>query len=157
MQRRSIAMTTTALSALLLALSASLVSAAPEDKETTERVSYSGKAQDAAADEAWVELASPTPASHGREFIQLDEDAGPFVRLRIDAVAGRPTIRTVRISYRDGKQRVVRIDKVLSAKPAVIDLGGPKRIERLVVVTEGSKKMTYSVRGERVRNSVAAR
>ena len=148
-----------ALSALLLAGTVSLVSAAPNDKETTERVSYTDKARpDTPTGDGWVELASPTPASHGREYIAVAPDAGPFVRLRIEANAGRPIVRAVRIDYTDGTQRVMRIDKVIGKqRPSYVDLRGPRRIERVVVTTEGTKKALYTVHAEPVRTDVASR
>ena len=156
----SIAMKITALSALLLAATTSFVSAAPNTAETTGRVSYTEKGERAkpAARDAWIELASPTPASHGREYIAVDSDLGEIVRLRVDAHTGRPIVRTVRIDYADGKQRVVRIDKVLDHKhPVYVDLGAPRRIERIVVVSEGPSKATYTVEGALARTEVAAR
>jgi hypothetical protein len=54
----------------------------------------------------------------------------------------------------------VRIDKRIDKKrPAYVDLRGPKRIERLIVVTEGSKHATYTVHGTtgRFRTDIATR
>ena len=101
------------------------VSAAPDDNETTERVSYSDRrsSRSIATDDHWVELASPTPASNRREFIEIDARYGPFVRLRLDATAGRPTVRSLHIEYVDGTQRVVRIAKVIDRRhPVFVDL-----------------------------------
>ena len=153
-----ITMMTRALSALLVAGSFSLGAAAPVDQETTERVSYKDKARvDIPTEDGWVELASPTPASHGREYIAVAPDAGPFVRLRLDADAGRLIVLAVRIDYRDGTRRTVRIDKVLAKqRPTYVDLKGPRRIERVVVTTEGSKKATYTVHAQPVRSTGVA-
>ena len=100
----------TSLSALLLAGAFSLVSAAPDDKETTERVSYTGKAKKdvpQADEDGWVELATPTPASHGREFIFIDAQTAPLEQIRVTAAAGRPIVRSLLIEYRDHTRRVV--------------------------------------------------
>ena len=150
-----------ALSALFLGLAVSLVSAAPEKKESTERVSYTGTGKKAAARvvalEDWMELASPTPCSHGREYIQIDDKSPVFTRLRIQAVTGRPIIRSVRVQYADGTERVVRIDQVIDAKrPVYVELRGTP-LERVVVVSEGSAKTTYSVSAAPVRDHVATR
>jgi hypothetical protein len=163
MQSRFIAMKITVLSAVLVAGAVSLVSAAPEKKESTERVSYTEKGKrdtpKASPDtEGWIELATPTPASHGREFIFVDEAVAPIEQLRITATANRPIVRSLRIEYRDGTQRVVRLDKVVDAKhPAYVDLRGPKRIERVTVVSEGSSKATYALHGAPARSGVATR
>jgi hypothetical protein len=106
------------------------VVSAGDDKETTDRISYGKKAGDSTVkdrDDPWVELASPTPASHGREFIIVNSETGPWVQLRIAAAAGRPRVRAIRIEYRDGSERLVRIDKLLDKKrPAYVDLRGPR-------------------------------
>ncbi len=159
MQQGFIAMKITFLSALFLAGTVSLVSASPADKEATGRVSYT-KAEPAqtATNEPWIELASPTPASHGKEFIEVDDSSGPLVRLRIAAHAGRPTVRSVRIDYKDGTQRTVRLDKTIDKmKPAYVDLRGERKIDRVIVVSEGSSKALYTVEAEPARSHVAAR
>jgi len=149
----------TALSTLLLAGTMSLGSAAPAvDRETTARVSYTKAPARTSPDEPWIELASPTPASHGREFIQVDERSGPLARLRIDAHAGRPIVHTVRVVYTDGTQRLVRLDKVLDkTRPAYVDLRTDRQVERVIVVSEGSRKMLYTVSAEPARNHIARR
>src|SRR5687768_4590051 len=98
-------MTKTAISSLFLAIASSVVSAAPAKDETAERVSYTeqGAAKEDSPD-GWVELASPTPAKHGRTYITVD---GRYLQLRIDAK--RPVVKSVRIVYTDGKQRVVKL------------------------------------------------
>ena len=146
------------LSAFLLAGTAS---AAPDKTETRERISYSGDTRrDAAAasDDGWVELATPTPASHRREFISIDPEAGAFVRLKLVADAGKPIVRQVRVHFSDGTQRVVRVGRALDKNtPHVIDLKKAKQIDRLVVESEGSKKATYAVYGEPDGGAVATR
>jgi hypothetical protein len=156
-------MKTAWLSAFLVAGFQLPVSAAPEDKETTERVSYTDRAErDAARDDAadtdgWVELADPTPASHRRTFITVDGEAGPYTRLKIVADSGSPKIERVRIHFADGTERVVKLGKQLAKRPTYVDLGGPRQIERLVVDSVGPKRATYSVHGEHVRGAIATR
>jgi hypothetical protein len=148
----------TTLSALFLAASVSLVSAAPRDNESTERISYTGKKRPPPPPkaDAWVELASPTPCSHGREYIDVEPSSGLFVRLRIGAFVGRPIIRTVRVDYTDGKQAVVRVDSVVDrARPAYVQVRSAQ-IERVVVVSEGNSKTSYTVAAEPAR-TVASR
>jgi hypothetical protein len=160
MQHRRFAMKITALSAILLAGASALVSAAPEDRETTERVSYTSKARRAAPAslEGWIELASPTPASHGREYITVNDQAGPLVRLRISSHRGRVIVQTVRVDFDDGKSRTFRLDKVVTRdKPAYVDLRGPKRVERVVVATERAGRAEYTLHGEVSSGGIARR
>lgn len=142
-------MRTSAITALLLAGAASVVSAAPgtpPKQETAERVTYSADSKGPARTDDWVELASPTPARHGREFITVD---GRYVQLRIDAHAGRPVVQSVRVVYADGTQRVVKVRRALAGKRATarIDLDPARAIAHVVVVTDWRSKGTYTVRG----------
>jgi hypothetical protein len=153
------------LGACFVAALVSLVSAAPADKETTERVSYKGKAgarTDAPpkGDGEWVELADPTPANHGKEYISVGSNAGTFTRLRLDASKGRPIIMAVRIDFKTGKSRVVHLQVVLDKKKrpsAYVDLGGPREIQQVVVTTDPVSKATYTVHAEVGHAGVASR
>jgi hypothetical protein len=158
-----------AISTVIAAL-ASAVSAAPESaqpkpdkQEAQERVSYTERESDEpAAKSAWIELASPTPAKHGREFVMIDESTGPLTHLRIDVDRGRPLVRSVRIHYSDGKQRVVRIDRVLGGKThtsALVDLRGARVVDHIVVITDRTSKGTYTVHGapRQTAESIATR
>ena len=129
-------MTKTAISSLFLAIAASVVSAAPAKDETAERVSYNDKADSREEPEGWVELASPTPAKHGRTYITVD---GRYAQLRIDAK--RPLVKSVRIVYADGKERTV---KLRGKKSSVIDLA-IEPIEHIVVISDYRAKGTYTV------------
>ena len=146
------------LSAFLLAGTAS---AAPEKTENRERISYSGDARRDAAEkptDGWVELATPTPASHRREFISIDPDAGEFVRLKLVADAGKPTVHRVRVRFSDGTEKLVRVGRALDKKrPHVVDLKVAKRIDSIVVESSGSKKATYAVYGEPDGGAIATR
>jgi hypothetical protein len=151
----------TAVSALLLTATVSLVSAAPDDKETTERVGYTDKAQRSrpkADSDGWIELATPTPASHGREYFIIDPETRPLTQLRISAAAGRLTVRGVKIEFGNHKTRYVQLDKVIDAKhPAYVDLRGTQRVEHVTVTTEGSTRATYALHGEPANTGVARR
>jgi len=141
-----------AISGLMLAAAASVVSAAPAKEETGERVSYS---EERPSDEgAWVELASPTPASHGREVIMVE---GRFTQLRIDAHKGRPIVKSVKVVYEDGSSRTKRINTTLGAKrpSAIVDLTGAD-VNHIVVITERKSKATYTVSASKT-TGVAAR
>ena len=132
-------MTKTAISSLFLAIAASSVSAAPAKDETAERVSYTEKNGSQESADGWVEIASPTPAKHGRTYVTVD---GRYAQLRIDAHKGRPVLKTVKIVYADGKQRVV---KLRGKRSSVIDLMIDSPVEHIVVDTDRSAKGTYTV------------
>jgi hypothetical protein len=154
MHAASIIMKIALLSAGLVVVVATSVSAAPVDNESTERVSHNERHPRAAS--SWTELASPTPASHEREYIAVD---GRYTMLRIDASAGRPVVRAVRIRYKDGTERVVRIDRALGSgktPSAFIELRGLKEIDHLVVTTVRSRA-TYAVYATAASNAVATR
>lgn len=134
-------MTKTAISSLFLAIAASAVSAAPVKDETAERVSYTEPEEEKAdSPEGWVELASPTPAKHGRTYITVD---GRYAQLRVDRHKGRPIVKTVRIVYSDGKQRTVKIDS--RKRSSVIDLAVGSTIEHIVVTADQRSKGSYTV------------
>ncbi|HEU0036506.1 MAG TPA: hypothetical protein VFQ53_38100 [Kofleriaceae bacterium] len=142
-------MRTTVLSALFVAVTGSFVAASPRDQETTERISYNDNGRRDPSDNPWIELASPTPASHGREFIDVSTSRA-YTRLRIDAAAGRPRVLAVRVQFADGKAKTFRVDKTVDTKtPAFVDLGGSRQIDTIVVTSEGSAKAKYAVYGER--------
>jgi hypothetical protein len=145
-----------AISGLMLALASSAVTAAPAKEETAERVSYTREGEKrAAAPGDWVELASPTPASHGREFITVE---GRFSQLRIDASKGRPMVKTVRVVYANGKQRVVRVQRSLAGNrpTALVDLDG-SQVDHIVVDTDPHIKGMYTVSAAPVSTGVATR
>jgi hypothetical protein len=133
-------MTKTAISALILAIAPSVVSAAPAKDETAERVSYNDEKEKSDSPDGWVELASPTPAKHGRTYITVD---GRYAQLRVDRHKGRPVVKTVRIVYSDGKQRTVKINS--RKRSSVIDLAAGSTIEHIVVTTDWRSKGTYTV------------
>ncbi len=139
---------TSAITTLLFAASASVVAAEPSKTETAPRVSYTDKGADAnAAPNGWIELASPTPAKHGRQYITVDEDAGPFTLLRLDAAAGRPMVKAVRVLHTDGSGRLIRVEKRLDPKrPAYVELRGARAIEHVVVITDG-RSGSYTLHG----------
>jgi hypothetical protein len=154
--------------ALVLVTSTSLATAEPRHLPDTARMSHEDKQEenngrlsykdDAPVDKVaptngdWVELATPTPASHGTEFLVVGKEQGEFAHLRFDASSGTVILRRVRVYYDDGKQKVVDLDKVLRAhhgagSSASIDLGDPKSIDRIVVMTEPQTKGSYAVYG----------
>lgn len=150
-------------SLLFLVTATAAVSAAPAREETTERISYSDRARSPTKPDAdpagagWVELASATPASHGREFIEVGADAGAITQLRLTAASGRPGIRAVRVEYKDGGRRTFAVDKVLGAKrrPAYLDLRGAHELREIVVTTDRSSQGSYILEGNAGDTGVA--
>ena len=130
-----------------------VAAAGPKHEENTARYSYKDDGpvdHTARPDADWVQLATPTPASHGTEFVVVGKEAGLFTRLRLDASSGTVIMRRVRVFFDDGKQKVVDVDKVMRAQrggTASIDLGGPKAIDQIVVTTEPQTKGSYAIYG----------
>lgn len=133
----------TPLLATLFVAGATVATAEPDKPETAARVSYIAEGaapQQAGAtprDGDLIELATPTPAKHGKEFIQVGAAIGKFSKLRVDAHSGRVVVRSVRVDLASGKSRTFTIDREVDAKHRVtIDLGAAVEIERLVITTQ---------------------
>jgi hypothetical protein len=160
-------MRTPTLTLLFLAITGVGVLAQPGPEETTARVRYgddraqppSEKIATAASADGWVELASPTPASHGREFISVDDHAGAIKELRLSATSGRPYVSSVRVDFKDGTRRTFEIDRVAaSGKRAIrVDLHGAKQIQQLIVVTDRTSPGTYLVEASPAEAGLASR
>jgi hypothetical protein len=126
--------------------------AEPKQEETSGRVSLKENAEsknDAPRQPGdWVEIASPTPAKHGTEFVIVGKEAGAFSKLRVDGAKGRTVVRKVKVFFTDGTVKSVLLDKTLrQGKSALVDLGAPKLIDRVVVTTETHTKGEYALYG----------
>ena len=124
--------------AIVLVASVGTASAEPE------RIRYGdAKAPDkkpAAAADGWTQLATPTPAKHGTEFVVVGKELGPFGKLRIDAQKAPVVVRRVKVYFDDGKTYVVQVDKVVKAKKSTeIDLKVPGTIDHVVIQTEDGR------------------
>jgi hypothetical protein len=143
----SIAMTIPSVFAIVLVAAAGAASAEPD------RISYGDtKAPDKHApgrDNGWTQLATPTPASHGSEFIVVGKEQGRFDKLRIAADKGTVIVRRVKIYFEDGKEKVVNVDSVLGPKhkSTDIELKAPAEIDRVVITTEPQGKGEYALYG----------
>ncbi len=149
----------TILIALVVVGSISLAAAEPPPPEHSGRLSYSDKAPPKPTG-GWIELASSTPATNGREYVVISSTAGPFTMLRIVADKGRPIVRSVLIENHDGSHRLVRIDEVLDhvKRPsASIDLHGAQTIDSIVIVTDRDSRGSYQVLGTTEAPGVATR
>jgi hypothetical protein len=163
-------MRSTALTFVVITAAASLVSAEPKRDETTGRIRYNERASRPAAPSkvapdsvaarnlGWIELASPTPASHGREFVLVGADAGQFTQLRLSAVSGRPEVYAVRVDYQDGSRRVFEVGRVLDTRrrPAYVELGGAHELKQIIVITDRRSLGSYLLEGTTM-DYVAAR
>jgi hypothetical protein len=152
-----------ALTLAVLATTASLAAAEPVREETTERISYNqrGKPQPTVTPRAagWIELASATPAAHGREFVEVGADAGTFTQLRISAATGRPEIHTVQVDFQDGGHRVFHVDRVVDARhrAAYLPLRGAHELKQIVVWTDRASAGSYVLEGNTGDSGVAVR
>jgi len=143
--------------AILVGVAAPVPQALAEDRETTGRVSYkdhaaarSGTAE-AGRQDGWVELADPTPTKHGKVFITVGASAGTFSRLRIDASKGRPRVKTVRVDFKYGPSRIVKVRTRLDRKRKrsfYVDLHGAREIRQIVVDGDPRSGGTYTVHGD---------
>lgn len=167
-----------ALTTLLLTFTTSVVAAAPERtaappahasvaptrQETTGRLRYTDAAPKAAVEatdpgDGWVELASATPASHGREFISIDAGTGALTQLRLTAATGRPAIDAVRVDYVGGGSKTFPVARTLAAQraPAFVDLRGPHEIRQIIVISDRDSRGSYVVQGLAGTTGVAMR
>ena len=153
MQYVRIAMKSSAVFTLILVGAVATASAQPEPAEPSGRVSYTDQAeaaQPAAAQQTAggeVQLADPTPASHGTEFIVVGKDAGSFSQLRLAATNGKVIVHRVRIFFADGTQRAIDVDAALSGnRDARLDLKTPREIDHITVSTEPGRG-TYALYG----------
>ena len=152
MQQRGFAIRLSALFTAMVVAQASGAAAEPKQEETSGRVSLNENKKPAEdpyrQPGEWVELASPTPAKHGTEFVMVGKEAGSFAKLRIDGAQGRTNVRKVKVFFADGKTKTVQLDKSLRAgKSTTVDLGREEYIDRIVVTTETHTKGQYAVYG----------
>jgi hypothetical protein len=139
--------------AIVLFAASSVATAQPKPKEDTGRISYNEKIarqQRENPQDGWVQLATPTPANHGTEFVVVGKDAGEFDQLRIAPSSGTVIVRRVKIYFDDGKQKIVDVDKIINAErnnAALIELDSPKPIDRVVITTEPQTRGSYALFG----------
>ena len=98
----------------------------------------------------WLELADPTPAKHGTEFIVVGAQQGSFSRLRVDAAKGRTIVKHVRVDFSDGSKKTYKVGKTVSKngrKFTEIVLGVTKPIEQVSITTDRQTGGHYAVYG----------
>jgi hypothetical protein len=107
--------------------------------------------------EGWIELASPTPAKHGTEFIPVSH-AGELATLRIEATRGRVIFERAVVTFSDDTTKAFVRRKGLHAKdPAVVFDLGNKKIKKIVVTTERYTDGDYAIFGAAATGGVATR
>lgn len=147
-----------ALTCLTTLLAATTVAAEPKPEEDIERVSYTTPAPKPKPTPEWVELATPTPARNGIEYIPIAKSAGRFSQLRIDASRGVVYVYEIAIQYADGKQQTIRLDRRLDAKhPISVDVTAGKPIDTIVVKTDRDSNGSYGLFGTHGQGGVARR
>jgi hypothetical protein len=126
----------------------------PKKEETSGRVTLRDTEKGARPPRSpggWIEIASPTPAKHGTEFIVVGgEDAGMFSQLRIDAAKGRTAVRQVRVWFADGTRKTFPVGRTISDKGrkyTIVDLGTPKAIDQVVIKTDDLGRGEYAIYG----------
>jgi hypothetical protein len=163
MQLLRFAMKTSVLFALIVVGTATTAAAQTKTEETSGRVSLNDQqppAKTAAVRPGdWVELATETPAKHGKEFIVVGKDAGAFGKLRLEAAKGKVIVLRVKVYFDDGASKVYVVDKRLDAKrqkSTIVDLKTTKPIDRVVVMTETYTKGEYALYGSSSSPGVVA-
>jgi hypothetical protein len=152
--RASALLTCLLLSAGVASAEAPPTSKAADTKPETEvgRVSLeeSKESDTPRAPSQWLELADPTPAKHGTEFIVVGAQQGSFSRLRVDAAKGRTVVKHVRVDFSDGSRKTYKVGKTVTKngrKFAEIDLGVTKPIAQIAVTTDRQTKGEYALYG----------
>jgi hypothetical protein len=142
---------------IVIALVAPSATAQPKLEDANERVSLAPQKPKLRDATGWIELASPTPVSHGTEFILMGK-ARQFSQLRIDAT-GKVIVLRVRLSFTDGSARTIDVSRILDPKrpSTLIDVPAGKSISQLSVTTERWSRGTYSVHGSAGDNGIAKR
>lgn len=131
-----------------LAAGAPLAAAQPHDPEPFGRTSYTHADPPPPAD-GWVQLATPTPARFGREFIVVGKDVGPLRQLEIRAKGGKVVVEKVEVFFARGKHETLRVERTLDGKrrSAIVDLHAAAPIDHVVVVTARHTGGQYELYG----------
>ncbi|HSN28639.1 MAG TPA: hypothetical protein VLT45_20275 [Kofleriaceae bacterium] len=98
----------------------------------------------------WFQLATPTPTTHGTEYISVEE--GTWLRmLRIQRATGTVYVRQVRVmTYgRHARTKVINVNVRLDRWHPVtyIDLGYAVRVDQIAITTERRPYGSYVLYG----------
>jgi hypothetical protein len=96
----------------------------------------------------WAPIVQQNSATTERQFINVLERGGHFTRLLVESVRGAPVIQRVAVEFEDRQTQVWDLNRRLPrGADEVIDLGGHRRIHRIVVYTNPSYRGAYSIYG----------
>lgn len=144
--------------AMVALLAPAVATAQPKPEENNERVSYKGDKKPTAPPRERIELASPTPASHGREFFVVGPDIGKLRRLELEATTGKVDVRHITVAFDDGTTKQFRLDRTVGKDSiAIVDLGGLRQVDQIVVTTDRAPNGKYVVYGVSESSGVASR
>ncbi len=96
----------------------------------------------------WMTLSEETSATSERQFINVLGRGGRMDRLILEGASGTPMIERVAVEFADRQTQVWDLNRRLRpGADAVIELGGPKRIHRIIVYTDPRYRGSYSIYG----------
>ena len=97
---------------------------------------------------SWAPIVQRNSATSERQFINVLGRGGHYRRLLVESVRGAPVIERVAVEFEDRQTQVWDVKRRLPrGADQVIDLGGPKRIHRIVVYTDPAYRGQYSIYG----------
>jgi hypothetical protein len=135
-----------------------VATAQPKPEENNGRISYTADKMRTPVPRERVELASPTPASHGKEFLVVGPEIGKLRRIELEASSGKVDVRRITIAFDDGTTKQFKLDRTVDKNAiAVIDLGGPRQVDQIVVTTDRAPNGKYVVYGVSESSGVASR
>jgi len=96
----------------------------------------------------WAPIIQQNSATNERQFINVLGRGGRFTRLLVESVRGAPVIQRIAVEFEDRQTQVWDVNRRLPrGADEVIELGGHRRIHRIVVYTNPSNRGAYSIYG----------
>jgi hypothetical protein len=107
-----------------------------------------GRMRDWRSRSRWVPIAERSSATTERQFINVAGRGGRFRCLLVEGVRGAPVIERVAVEFENRRTQVWDLNRrLMRGADEVIDLGGPRRIRRIIVYTEPARRGVYSIYG----------
>ncbi|HWO27057.1 MAG TPA: hypothetical protein VNO30_50350 [Kofleriaceae bacterium] len=107
-----------------------------------------GRRVDAQDRRRWAPIVERSSATSARQFINVLGRGGRYRRLLVEGVRGAPVIERVAVEFEDRQTQVWDVGRRLPrGADHVIQLGGAKRIHRIVVYTDPAHRGQYSIYG----------
>ena len=96
----------------------------------------------------WIALGEPMQLDRGRAVIRLDQ-ATRVTQLRIQNIRGSSRIAQVTVAYTDGTRQVIKLDRRINPRNAVVDvnLSGSRPIASVIINGSSARGGTYQVLG----------